>query len=137
MQRRQFLSLATASVIVPASLRPAHAGYSAVEYEWGMRADLRDNGQTVVYNFRSSWSLTCEIKERLLGELKSETPAYRDLSFIDVDFDTYGPSQWVERLKVRRRSTLVVMKGSTEIARVENEPHKERLRVLLDQALAA
>ncbi|WP_157440868.1 thioredoxin family protein [Aestuariivita boseongensis] len=134
MQRRHFLSLGTAACLLPTGAR---AAYQATEYEWGMRADLRDSGKTIIYNFRTSWSLTCQIKEDLLAELKSENPAYRSLVFIDVDYDTYGPSQWVERMNVRRRSTLVAMKAGDEIARVENEPDKVRLKRLLDAALAA
>lgn len=134
MQRRHFLSLGAAALVLPTS---GHAAYQATEYEWGMRSALRDTGQTVIYNFRSSWSLTCQIKEDILAQLKAENPAYRRLTFIDVDFDTYGPSQWVERLKVRRRSTLVAMKNGEEIARVENEPEKQRLQRFLDTALQA
>ncbi|WP_290558010.1 thioredoxin family protein [Aestuariivita sp.] len=133
MNRRQLLCLGAAALILPGS---AHASYEATPYVWGMRSTLRDTGQTVIYNFRSSWSLTCQIKEEILAELKDENPDYRALIFVDVDFDTYGPSQWVERLKVRRRSTLVVIKGEAEIARIENQPYKERLRNLLDTAMA-
>ena len=134
MNRRDFVLLGAAASVVPGT---AGATYRATEYEWGMRRDFRNSGQTVIYNFRSSWSLTCQIKEELLADLKSENPAYRNIVFVDVDYDTYGPSQWVERLKVRRRSTLVAMKGETEIARVENQPYKMALQGLLDAALAA
>jgi len=134
MQRRHFLSFGAAALVLPTG---AQAAYESTRYEWGMRADLRQSGQTVIYNFRSSWSLTCQIKEEILAELKAENPNYRSLVFVDVDFDTYGPSQWVERLKIRRRSTLVAVKGETEIARVENEPERARLQSLLDAAIAA
>ena len=108
MQRRQLLSFGAAALVFPGSAR---ATYQSIEYQWGMRSDLRDAGQAVIYNFRSSWSLTCQIKEELLGELKAENPAYRQLTFIDVDYDTYGPSQWVERLNVRRRSDFGCHEG--------------------------
>lgn len=134
MIRRQVLSLGAAALILPSIAR---ASYQSTEYEWGMRAALRESGQTVIYNFRTNWSLTCQIKQELLADLKAETPAYRTLNFVDVDFDTYGPSQWVERLNVRRRSTLVAMKGPDEIARIENEPYKDSLQRLLDAALSA
>lgn len=134
MQRRHFLSLGAAALAIPTYAR---AAYESTRYEWGMRADLRQSGQTVIYNFRSSWSLTCQIKEEILADLKTENPAYRSLIFVDVDFDTYGPSQWVERMQVRRRSTLVAMKGEAEIARIENEPERARIQTLLDAALAA
>ena len=134
MHRRHFLSLGAAATLIPVAAR---ASYEAMPYEWGMRRELAASDQPVILNFRSSWSLTCQIKEQILAGLKAANPAYRRLTFIDVDFDTYGPSQWVERLGVRRRSTLVAMKGEREIARVENEPVEDRLRALLDAALAA
>ena len=134
MNRRDFTLLGVAACITPGA---AKATYRATEYEWGMRRDFRVNGQTVIYNFRSSWSLTCQIKEGLLADLKSENPEYRNIVFVDVDYDMYGPSQWVEQLDVRRRSTLVAMKGENEIARVENQPDKMALQGLLDAALAA
>ena len=134
MNRRDFLFSAGVAVILPAK---AQAAYEATVYEWGSGAALRESGQTLIWNFRSSWSLTCQIKEEILAELKQANPVYRQLTFIDVDFDTYGPSQWVERMGIRRRSTLVATKYDREIARVVNEPVKERLQSLLDQALAA
>jgi hypothetical protein len=42
-----------------------------------------------------------------------------------------------ERLKVTRRSTLLVMKNGTEVARLVNEPQARKVRALLDAALAA
>ena len=136
MFRRQFLTIAAAALTLPA--RPADAAYEAVTYDRTLPRDLRDSGRTVIYNFRTSWSWTCQIKEELLAELLRETPAYRSLTFVDVDWDTYGPSEWVERrMKVRRQSTLVAMKGADEIARLENDPSKPSLRGLLDAALSA
>lgn len=134
MHRRGFLVFGAAALAMPTQ---SNAAYRATEYVWGMRATLRESGQTVIYNFRASWSLTCQIKEELLADLKQENAAYQRLTFIDVDYDTFGPSQWVERMNVRRRSTLVVMKGDVEITRLENQPFKPQLRSLLNAALAA
>lgn len=134
MNRRDFILLGAIACCTPGAAR---AAYQATEYEWGMRGEFRASGQTVIYNFRSSWSLTCQIKEGLLADLKAENTDYRNIRFIDVDYDMYGPSQWVEQLNVRRRSTLVAIKGETEIARIENLPYKFALQGLLDAALAA
>ncbi|MEP4194533.1 MAG: thioredoxin family protein [Aliishimia sp.] len=114
----------------------AHA-YSAVEYAPNTWRELRDNDNKVILNFRASWSLTCQIKQDILTQLLQETPAYQNLTFLEVDWDTFGRSQWTERLKVKRRSTLIAMKGKNEIARVVNEPYARSLRRLLDAALAA
>ena len=111
--------------------------YPAQTYSPAVWRDLRETDQTVVLNFRASWSLTCQIKADLIAEALADNPAYNNLVFLDVDWDTFGPSQMTQRLKVERRSTLLVMKNGTEVARLVNEPHARKVRALLDAALAA
>jgi hypothetical protein len=41
------------------------------------------------------------------------------------------------RLKVKRHSTLIVMKMGVEVTRMVNEPYERKMRALLDAALAA
>ena len=72
-----------------------------------------------------------------MGAALLDNPAYARLTIVDVDWDTYGPSQMTERLKVTRRSTLLVLKAGAEVARLENQPYARKVRALLDTALAA
>ena len=132
MHRRTFLCSA-AALAVPTfgSAYPAQVFTPAV---W---RDLRGTDQTIVMNFRATWSLTCQIKADLIAEALAEMPAYANLTFVDVDWDTFGPSQMTQRLKVTRRSTLLVMKNGEEVTRLVNEPYARRVRALLDAALAA
>ena len=134
MHRRTFLfSTAAATACLP--LR-AHA-YPAEVFTPALWRDLRDEDRTVIFNYRATWSLTCQIKAELIADALAENPAYQSLQFVDIDWDTFGPSQLTQRLKVTRRSTLLVMKRGQEIARLENEPYARRVRALLDTALAA
>ncbi|MEL7100753.1 MAG: thioredoxin family protein [Pseudomonadota bacterium] len=98
---------------------------------------VKDSDDVVILNFRASWSMTCQIKQELLADALAHNPGYARLTIIDVDWDTYGPSQVVQRLKVERRSTLLVMKGGREVARLVNEPYARRIRALLDTAMTA
>jgi hypothetical protein len=41
------------------------------------------------------------------------------------------------RLKVKRHSTLIVMKMGVEVTRMVNKPYERKMRALLDAALAA
>jgi len=131
MHRRTFLFSAAAFLPSMALSYPAETFSPAI---W---RDLRAGNQTVVLNYRASWSLTCQIKAELIADALVANPDYNRLVFIDVDWDTFGRSQLTERLKVKRRSTLLVMKNGTEIARLENEPYERKVRALLDTALAA
>lgn len=131
MHRRVFL-FSTAAFLPTLAL-----GYPAETFSPAIWRTVRNTDQTVVLNYRASWSLTCQIKADLIAEAIVENPDYARLTFIDVDWDTFGASQLTERLKVKRRSTLLVMKNGTEIARLENEPYAHKVRSLLDTALAA
>ena len=132
MHRRTFLLSSVASLIPTVIL-----AYPAEMFSPAVWRDLRDQDGVVILNYRASWSLTCQIKADLIAEALMENPAYGQLTFVDVDWDTFGRSQLTERLKVTRRSTLLVMKNGKEIARLENAPYARDVRGLLDIALAA
>ena len=132
MHRRAFLTSLPAAICAAPSL-----GYSPLDYAPETWPDIRDGRDRVIVNFQASWSLTCQIKRDILSTLLAENQSYQALTFVDVDWDTFGRSQWTERLKVERRSTLVALKGPTEVARVVNEPDIRALRKFLDAALSA
>ncbi|MFL4469163.1 thioredoxin family protein [Tateyamaria armeniaca] len=132
MHRRTFL-LSSVAACVP-SLAFA---YPSQDFSPAVWRDLRETDRVVILNYRASWSLTCQIKADLIAEAIAENPAYGELTFVDVNWDTFGQSQLTERLKVERRSTLLVMKNGKEVARLVNEPYARQVRALLDTALAA
>ena len=132
MHRRSFL-LTAAATALPLGAQ----AYPAEPFTPALWRDLRDQDRTVIFNYRAAWSLTCQIKADLIADALAENPAYQRLTFIDVDWDTFGRSQLTERLRVERRSTLLVMKRGEEVARLVNEPYARRVRALLDTALAA
>ena len=132
MRRRLFLTAAAAAALpLPSFAYPAEMFTPAV---W---SDYRQRDEVVILNYRASWSLTCQIKADLIAQALTDNPAYQRLTFIDVDWDTFGQSVLTSRLKVERRSTLLVMKQGKEITRLVNEPYPRRVRALLDAALAA
>lgn len=116
--------------------RIAHA-YPAHDYAPSRWPDLRDASERVVVNFRAEWSITCQIKRDLLTQILATDPAYGRLTFVDVDWDTFGRSDWVQRqLKVERRSTLIAFQGRTELARLVNAPTERDILRFLDRAIA-
>lgn len=133
MHRRRFLTASAALFLTS----PAFAAYPAREFTPALWSDVQDLDEVVILNYRASWSLTCQIKADLIAQALAENPAYRSLTFIDVDWDTFGPSVLSQRLKVERRSTLLVMKQGQEVARLVAEPYPRKVRALLDTALAA
>ena len=133
MNRRTFL-LASAMPIFFSS--PAQ-GYTFISFTPEVWDGLRQTDQTVILNFRASWSFTSNQKLELIAKLIGENPAYNSLTFVDVNWDHYGQSVMANRMKVRRHSTLIVMKKGVEVTRVVNEPFERKIRAFLDAALAA
>ena len=134
MYRRHFLTGIVAVIVLPHSA----VAYSPIPYAPATWRDLRDSADRVVVNFRASWSLTCQIKEDLIREALTDTPEYGSLTFVDVDWDTFGRSNWVQRnLKVERRSTLIAFRNRKEVARLVNEPYDSPIRSFLDTAIKA
>ncbi|MGB0439603.1 MAG: thioredoxin family protein [Primorskyibacter sp.] len=139
MQRRSFL---TGTATILAAALPGVSWAEVLFYMPGLLDKHLAQGDTVVLDFTASWCSTCQTQRRVLAALKDENPAYdANLVFIDVDWDRYGRSTLVRRLRVPSRSTLVVMKGDTELARIvagtSRKSIKDLLDVGLDAALAA
>ena len=133
MNRRTFLMASATSLFLPIS---AHA-YSFIPYTPAAWNGLKQSDQTVILNFRASWSLTCNQNLELIAQLLGQNSDYRNLTFVDVNWDHYGQSVMASRLKVKRHSTLIVMKIGVEVTRMVNEPYERKMRALLDAALAA
>lgn len=133
MNRRTFLLSAPALCLLP----QASQAYSAEPFSPALWKDLRETSDVIVMNYRASWSLTCQMKADILRALLSKNADYRSLTFVEVDWDTFGRSVLTDRLGVKRNSTLLVMKNGRELARLEASPEERKIRRLLDQAVAA
>ncbi|MWB76466.1 thioredoxin [Pseudooceanicola sp. 216_PA32_1] len=133
MKRRDFIAVAGASVLLPAVTRAA-----PLDYTPGLVRDRLAAGETVFLDFKASWCTTCKAQERVMDRLKAANPAYeQNITFVAVDWDTYGKSTFAARLKIPRRSTLVVLKGDDEIGRLVAETREDNIRALMDAALTA
>ncbi|WP_425040513.1 thioredoxin family protein [Primorskyibacter sp. S187A] len=136
MDRRTFMI--TASAGAAAMTLPQVASAAALDYRPGLLKERLDAGDTVLLDFKASWCGTCRAQGRAIEALKKENAAYGErITFINVDWDTYGSSEMAKRLKIPRRSTLVVMKGDEELGRIVAETRKERIKSLMDTALNA
>ncbi|MFN3643239.1 MAG: thioredoxin domain-containing protein [Gemmobacter sp.] len=134
MKRRDFLAMTAAvTLAVPLRARAVGAPYSPEMLEAAMAAN-----ETILLDFTASWCSTCAAQGRVLAALKAENPDYAArIRFIDVDWDQWKSSALVAERNIPRRSTLVVLKGEREIARVVAQTGRAEIKALLDAALAA
>ncbi|WP_163848165.1 thioredoxin family protein [Pseudooceanicola aestuarii] len=134
MIRRAFLTTGAAAATLLAL--PIHA--APLDYTPGLVKDRLAAGETVFLDFKASWCATCKAQEQVMDRLKAENPEYEaNITFIAVDWDTYARSQFTQRLRVPRRSTLVVLKGDGEVGRLIADTREVKIRELMDAALAA
>jgi len=132
MNRRTFLMTTAAAALLPALTSAAQ------NYTLGLVDTLLAEGKTVFIDFKTSWCTTCAAQERVIGGLISENPAYSEnIAFVNLDWDQYANDELSQRLRIPRRSTLVVLKGDTELGRIVAGTSVSQIKGLLDTALAA
>lgn len=132
MNRRTFLMTTAAAALMPA-LASATQNYTP-----GLVDELLAEGKTVFIDFKTDWCTTCAAQERVIGGLKSDNPEYAEnIAFVNVDWDNYANDELSIRLRIPRRSTLVVLKGEEELGRIVAGTSRSQIQALMDTALTA
>ncbi|KPQ15333.1 MAG: hypothetical protein HLUCCO18_12400 [Rhodobacteraceae bacterium HLUCCO18] len=72
-----------------------------------------------------------------MEDLRAANPAYdAAITFIRMDWGTYGTSDYARSLGVQRRSTLILMRGDDILGTVVADTRRDSIRALMDLALA-
>jgi thioredoxin 1 len=133
LTRRQLLAGMTGLSIASIAAGPA-AALMIIPYTGSELESLAASGEPYVINFHATWCPTCAAQQRVLDALQGESEAYAAIPILRVDWDTYGNGDLARELAIPRRSTLVLMRGTTELGRLVAETRKERIAALLDLA---
>ena len=133
MDRRTFVVSAAALL----AAGPALAA-NGTAYRKGLVESELAAGKTVFLDFYTEWCSTCRAQGTKIRKLMKENPAYEaNISFIKVDWDQHSGSTLARRLNIPRRSTLVVLKGDKELGRIVASTKTDKIKALMDTALAA
>lgn len=137
MITRRHLLLASAATLALAPL-PLRAEMPKLLYTPGLAEKDMAEGRVILLDFWASWCSTCRAQVRVIEELRAENPAYdQAIRFITVDWDEYGNGDLSRKLQIPRRSTLVLLKGETELGRTVAGTSRQEIKALLDAGLAA
>lgn len=136
IKRRDFLIVSGAAALIPLAARAGDGVGTA--FEPGMVEAALAEGRTVFLDFYTTWCGTCDRQERVINALRADNPAYdKAITYIKVDWDQHSRSDLAQRLRIPRRSTLVVLRGDAEIGRLVADTREDKIKGLLDAALTA
>ena len=130
IDRRAALAL-MAGLAATAVTRPA-AALSVTDYTDAGLSAIEAWGKPYLLDFYASWCVTCAAQQRVMDSLIKADPRYAPILIVRVDWDKYGRSDLVQRLAIPRRSTLVMMRGTTELGRLVAETREDRIAALLE-----
>jgi len=134
VNRRFFIASAAAALSAPKLLLAGGAG--TVEYTPGLIKEKLAAGETVLVDFAAQWCSTCKRQERVISELRADNPEFdKNISFVKVDWDTYGSHEVATSRKVPRRSTLILLQGEEELGRIVAGTDSDQIKQLLELAL--
>ena len=100
--------------------------YSAEALAQAQKADM-----PVALHFRADWCPTCRAQDKVLESLKTEQGLA--LTVLSVNYDTEKDLK--KQYKINTQSTLVVLHGQKEVARLVGDTSANGIRTALKSAL--
>lgn len=120
--------LVSALLVVGASM--AHA-LDTKPYTADALAAAQKAGQSVAVMFHADWCPTCRAQDKVLQSMKAEKGL--DLTVLVANYDTEKDLK--RRFRVNSQSTIVVLKGTKETARLIGDTRADGIRGALKSAL--
>ena len=100
-------------------------------YSAAMLADAQKADKPVALHFHADWCPTCRAQDKALQTLKTEKGL--DITVLVVNYDTEKDLK--RRFKVNAQSTIVVLRGQQEWARLVGDTEPAVIRTALQSAL--
>jgi thioredoxin 1 len=117
-------AIVIAAVVALPSLANAGQPFDAKAFQASQAA-----GKSILVDVSAPWCPTCKQQKPIVQEIEKEHP---DLVVYDVDCDS--AKDVLKRFRVQYQSTLIVFKGSKEVARSTGETDPAPLRALVAKA---
>jgi thiol-disulfide isomerase/thioredoxin len=117
-------AIVIAAVVALPSLANAGQPFDAKAFQASQAA-----GKSILVDVSAPWCPTCKQQKPIVQEIEKEYP---DLVVYDVDFDS--AKDVLKQFRVQYQSTLIIFKGSKEVARSTGETDPTPLRALVAKA---
>ncbi len=93
------------------------------------------SGKPFMLGVHTSWCTTCAKQKRVIGGLRGESSAYKNLTILEMDWDVYRGSKLGRQLRIPRRSTLIMFSNGKEVGRTVAGTSKSLIKGLIDKGL--
>ena len=117
-------SLATATLLMSSLVSWAGQPFDAKSFQ-----SAQAEGKPILVDITAPWCPTCRQQRPIVQEIEKERP---DLVVYEVDFDS--AKDVLKKFRVQYQSTLIVFKGSKEVARSTGETDPVPIRSLVAKA---
>ena len=130
MNKRHFLAGLTLTIALMASAPLAameKKPFDAKAFEAAQAA-----GQPILVEVTAPWCPTCKAQAPILAKLGGQ-PKFQNVARFDIDFDSQ--KDLLRKFNVRMQSTLIVFKGTKEMARSTGDTNAGSIERLLEKSL--
>jgi thioredoxin 1 len=107
-------------------MSPHFVAYSDAAFDAAQKA-----GKSMIVAIAADWCPVCKSQEVTLTSLMAD-PAYAKTAFFRVDFDTQKTA--VAKFKATKQSTLIALRGKTEVGRIEYTADTAKVMALAAKA---
>ena len=96
---------------------------------------MTDNIRQLFFEFRAKGRTTCAAQKRVLGSLRGKGQPYSDLTELAMDWDKYRGSKIAKKLRIPRRSVLIMYGDGKEAGRIIAGTGSAQIKTLIDKGL--
>jgi len=124
LSKLQTVLLVAATLLASSLVTWAGQPFDAKAFQSAQAAE-----KVILVDVTAPWCPTCRQQRPIVQQIEKERP---DLIVYEVDFDT--AKDVLKRFRVQYQSTLIVFRGSKEIARSTGETDRATLHALIAKA---
>jgi thioredoxin 1 len=116
--------LVAAAILAWSPVAQAGQPFDAAAFQSAQNAQ-----KAILVDVAASWCPTCKQQHPIIQQIEKERP---DLVVYEVDFDT--AKDLLKKVRVQYQSTLIVFRGTKEVARSTGETDPALIRALVAKA---